>query len=98
MQSTSDPTLSIEDVSITGHAQLIKVRSYLPASKGALLPIVIYFHGGRFVPGSPDDAQIGAATIARPTPAWRVALGHWPVARVPFPGSPCAGVPAAPVS
>lgn len=87
MQSTSDRTLGIEDVSITGHAQLIKVRSYLPASKGALLPIVIYFHGGGFVRGLPDDAEIAAATIARRTQAWVVSVGYSLSPQFPFPAA-----------
>jgi acetyl esterase len=87
MQLTSDQTLSIEDVSITGHAQLIEVRSYLPASKGVLLPIVIYFHGGGFVRGSPDDAEIAASTIARHTQAWVVSVGYSLSPRFPFPAA-----------
>jgi len=76
MQSTRDSTLSIEEVSITGHAQLIRLRSYHPASKGALLPIVIYFHGGGFVRGSLDVADAAATAIARETPAWVVSVGY----------------------
>jgi acetyl esterase/lipase len=87
MQSTRDSTLSIEEVSITGHAQLIKVRSYRPASKGVLLPIVIYFHGGGFIRGSLDHADIAATTIARHAQAWVVSVGYSLSPAFPFPAA-----------
>ncbi|AMH43572.1 MULTISPECIES: alpha/beta hydrolase [Burkholderiaceae] len=87
MQSTRDSTLSIEEVSITGHAQIIRLRSYHPASKGALLPIVIYFHGGGFVRGSLDMADAAASAIARETPAWVVSVGYSLSPAFPFPAA-----------
>src|ERR1700712_4255125 len=87
MQSTRDSTLSIEEVAITGHAQLISLRSYHPASKGALLPIVLYFHGGGFVRGSLDDADVAASTIASETRAWVVSVGYSLAPAFPFPAA-----------
>jgi acetyl esterase len=85
MQSTRDSTLSVEEVCVTGHAQLIRLRSYHPASKGALLPIVIYFHGGGFVRGSLDDADVAATFIARETRAWVVSVDYSLAPALPFP-------------
>ncbi|MEI6001667.1 alpha/beta hydrolase [Paraburkholderia bengalensis] len=77
--------LHVEDVEITGHAQIIRLRSYRPASKAAPLPVVVYFHGGGFVKGSLDDGDIAAAAIATETPAWVVSVGYSLAPALPFP-------------
>ncbi len=94
--STPKPArMYIEDVRIMGHAQPITLRSYRPASDGAILPIVLYFHGGGFVRGGLDDANMAAVTIARDTPAWVVSVGYSLAPQFPFPAAPEDGFRAA---
>jgi acetyl esterase len=88
MVSTLDLGLCTEDVRITGHAQPITLRSYRPASNGAILPVVLYFHGGAFTGGTLDDADITARHIARGTPAWVVSVGYSLAPQFPFPAAP----------
>ena len=88
MASTLDLGLCIEDVRIAGHAQPITLRSYRPASDGTVLPVVLYFHGGGFVRGTLDDADVAASTIARDTPAWVVSVGYSLAPAFPFPAAP----------
>src|ERR1700712_353074 len=88
MASTLDLGLCTEDVRIAGHAQPITLRSYRPASDGTVLPVVLYFHGGGFVRGTLDDADIAATVIARDTPAWVVSVGYSLAPAFPFPAAP----------
>lgn len=87
MLVTPDTTLSIEDVSIIGHAKLIHLRSYRPSSNGVPLPVVLYFHGGGFVAGTLDDADAVASTIAREARAWVVSVGYSLSPAFPFPAA-----------
>jgi acetyl esterase len=88
MASTLDLGLCTEDVQIAGHAQPITVRSYRPASDGTVLPVVLYFHGGGFVRGTLDDADVTASTIARDTAAWVISVGYSLAPAFPFPAAP----------
>ena len=88
MASTLDLGLCIEDVRIAGHAQPITLRSYRPASDGTILPVVLYFHGGGFVRGTLDDADVTASTIARDTAAWVISVGYSLAPAFPFPSAP----------
>ncbi|WP_244829481.1 alpha/beta hydrolase [Caballeronia sp. TF1N1] len=89
------PRLCIEDVRIAGHVQPITLRSYRPASDGNVLPIVLYFHGGGFVRGSLDEADVAASVIARDTPAWVISVGYSLAPEFPFPAAPEDGYRAA---
>jgi acetyl esterase len=76
--------LDISDALIAGHAQQITVRSYRP-SLHTVLPIVLYFHGGRFVAGSLAQANQPASLFALKTPAWVIAVGYSLAPEFPFP-------------
>ncbi len=80
------PTLEISDVAIDGYAQKITLRSFRPLTRNSL-PIVLYFHGGCFVKGTLDDADIPASFIASKTPAWVVAVGYSLAPAFPFPAA-----------
>lgn len=88
MVSKLDLGLCIEDVRISGHAQPITLRSYRPASRGGILPVVLYFHGGGFTDGTLDDADLAARHIARGMPAWVVSVGYSLAPQFPFPAAP----------
>jgi len=87
MNSNGDPTLCVEDVSIIGHAQIVTLRSYRPMSAGPLIPIIFYFHGGRFVSGCLDDATVAATAIAKGAHAWVISVGYSLAPAFPFPAA-----------
>src|ERR1700730_18168550 len=65
----------VEDVQIAGHGQPIWLRSYRPVTSGAIVPVIVYFHGGSFTSGSLDDADIAASSIAHGGPPGVVSGG-----------------------
>lgn len=79
--------LKAHDFRIAGHAQPIAVRVFEPlmADRSALLPVVLYLHGGGFIGGSVDEAQVTALTLARDIPAVVVVPGYSLAPAFPFP-------------
>ncbi len=80
--------LKVEDVRIAGYAQAITLRVYRPVPQPKSLPVVLYFHGGGFVRGSLDDADVTASQLARGTPALVVSVGYSLAPAFPFPAAP----------
>lgn len=77
-----------EDLSIIGPAGAIALRLYRPAELRPVLPVVLYFHGGGFVGGSLDDADVPARFIAEHCPALVLAVGYALAPARPFPAAP----------
>ena len=77
----------VEEVIIAGHSQPITLRSYLPSRRGVPLPIVLYFHGGCFVSGAPEDVGVPAIFIAHNIPAWVISVGYSLSPSFPFPAA-----------
>ena len=88
MEATLDTEITVREISIAGYAQNVVLRTYRPAREKAALPIVLYFHGGRFTHGSLDDGDATARTIASTTPAWVVSVGYSLAPAFPFPAAP----------
>jgi acetyl esterase len=82
------PQLKVEDVRIAGYAQPITLRVYRPVPNPKGLPVVLYFHGGGFVRGSLDDADVTASRLALDTPALVVSVGYSLAPAFPFPAAP----------
>lgn len=59
----AEPVASIEDRTIPGPAGEIPVRIYTPAGEGPF-PVLLYFHGGGWVIGSPDTVHATCALLA----------------------------------
>ncbi|MBK1839084.1 alpha/beta hydrolase fold domain-containing protein [Azospirillum sp. YIM B02556] len=59
---------------------------FRPAVPGPL-PGLLYFHGGGFTSGSPEEAAIAAATLAESIPALVVAVGYALAPAHPFPAA-----------
>ncbi|SAL53012.1 carboxylesterase [Caballeronia peredens] len=78
--------LDITDITISGHAQDITLRSFHPCTNNAA-PIVLYFHGGGFVEGSLKEASEAASLIAARVPAWVIAVGYSLAPEFPFPAA-----------
>lgn len=72
---------------IEGYAQPIALRLYRPAGASGL-PIVLYFHGGGFVRGTLDDADVAARYFASAMPALVVSVGYSLAPEFPFPAAP----------
>ena len=81
------PALAVTDVEIEGYAQDITLRLYRRPGKTAL-PVLLYFHGGGFVKGSIDCADVPARYFAEHLPALVVSVGYSLAPQFPFPAAP----------
>lgn len=89
MQVTPLPfTQQAQNLSIPGPHGPLGLRLYRPGMTQAVLPVVLYFHGGGFVGGSLEDADTPAAFIAEQTPALVVAVDYALAPTRPFPAAP----------
>jgi acetyl esterase len=83
----ASPALVVTDVQIEGYAQDITLRLYRRSGKTAL-PVLLYFHGGGFVRGSIDCADVAARYFAEHLPALVVSVGYSLAPQFPFPAAP----------
>ena len=67
--------LSVDERTIPGHAQDIRLRLYRPLI-GLTVPALLYLHGGGFTSGSLEEAETAAAAIAESVPALVVSVGY----------------------
>lgn len=79
--------LRVRNLDIAGPNGRLPLRLYQPASE-ALLPLILYLHGGRFVGGSLDDADPMARHIASELPAVVVSVDYALAPSHPFPAAP----------
>lgn len=75
---------AVDDRTIAGHAQDIRLRLYRPLI-GLAVPALLYLHGGGFTSGSLEEAEETAAAIAAETPALVVSVGYSLAPAHPFP-------------
>jgi acetyl esterase/lipase len=75
---------AVDDRTIAGHAQDIRLRLYRPLI-GLAVPALLYLHGGGFTSGSLEEADETAASIAAETPALVVSVGYSLAPAHPFP-------------
>ncbi|CAO3456123.1 Esterase/lipase [Azospirillum largimobile] len=75
---------AVDDRTIAGHAQDIRLRLYRPLI-GLAVPALLYLHGGGFTSGSLEEADETAAAIAAETPALVVSVGYSLAPAHPFP-------------
>lgn len=81
----------VSNFAVPGPIGSIPVRLYQPAGDvktGALLPLVLYFHGGGFVSGGLDDADLQAQYIARHSHAVVLSVAYALAPAKPFPAAP----------
>jgi acetyl esterase len=90
---TENVTLKVSDFPIAGPDGQIMLRLHRPATASPL-PLVLYFHGGGFVGGSLDDADIPASFIARHCQAAVLSVGYALAPARPFPAAPEDGYAA----
>lgn len=88
IRKTTRETVHLEDFSISGPAGPISLRLYRPIAPAGPLPLVLYFHGGGFIGGSIDDADVPASFIAERCPALVLAVGYALAPARPFPAAP----------
>lgn len=67
--------LRVEERTIAGHAQDIRLRLYRPLI-GLTVPALLYLHGGGFTSGSLEEADAAASAIAEAVPALVVSVGY----------------------
>ncbi|WP_042304060.1 alpha/beta hydrolase [Paraburkholderia kururiensis] len=81
------PALVVSDVTIDGYAQPVVLRLYRPVKANGL-PVLLYFHGGGFVRGSLEEADLAARYFAEHLPALVVSVGYSLAPQFPFPAAP----------
>ncbi|MFZ6708776.1 alpha/beta hydrolase [Undibacterium sp. TC9W] len=84
---TAEPSLQIDNFLIPGPLGVIPVRLYRPQGN-AVLPVVLYFHGGGFISGSLNDADVPARFIARNSNVIVLSVGYSLAPAKPFPAAP----------
>ncbi|NLC98149.1 MAG: alpha/beta hydrolase [Actinomycetales bacterium] len=82
-----DRRVTVEEIDVTLNGRTLRALVYRPTGVGGVRPVVVNFHGGGWVQGSPEQsgwvsgkiaAQTGATVIA---PSYRLAPEHpWPAA------------------
>ena len=88
IRKTTRETVQLDDFSISGPVGPISLRLYRPTAPIGALPLVLYFHGGGFIGGSIDDADVPASFIAERCPALVLAVGYALAPARPFPAAP----------
>jgi acetyl esterase len=89
ISAVSSAAASTRDFTVPGPIGRIPVRLYQPAGAAvAPLPLVLYFHGGGFVSGNLDDADIQAHYIARHSEAVVLSVDYALAPAKPFPAAP----------
>jgi acetyl esterase len=76
----------VHEVQIAGYEQSIRLRLYR-YSGARDLPVLLYFHGGAFVRGCLDDADVAACRIAERLPALVVSVDYSLAPKHPFPAA-----------
>lgn len=84
--SPADTPLAVDERTIDGYTQAIRLRLYRPLTN-APVPGILYLHGGGFTGGSLDDAETAASALARAVPALVVAVGYSLAPDHPFPAA-----------
>ena len=78
----------VENLSIPGFIDRIAARLYRPATETGALPTVLYFHGGGFVAGSLDDADVPARFITAHAQVAVLSVAYSLAPTRPFPAAP----------
>lgn len=86
MQSEKEEVGKVDDRHIQGPAGAIPVRIYTPAGKGPF-PIVVFFHGGGWVFGSPDSHDATCRALTNAVPAVVVSVHYRLAPEHPFPAA-----------
>jgi len=80
--------VQVENLVIPGFIEPMMARLYRPAHEAGTLPGVLYFHGGGFVGGSLDDADIPARFIAEHASVVVLSVAYSLAPARPFPAAP----------
>src|SRR5919204_1022550 len=80
------PPVPFEERTIPGPSGPVPVRVYSPATDEAP-PVLVYFHGGGWVIGSPRTHHSVTATLARETPCVVVSVDYRCAPEDPFPAA-----------
>lgn len=77
----------VESLTIPGFVDQVDARLYRPLGSGPH-PVVLYFHGGGFVGGTLDDAEVPARHIARAANVAVLSVAYSLAPARPFPAAP----------
>lgn len=89
-QTTPSPDLTVDvaNLLISGYLASLSARLYRPAGDESVLPAVLYLHGGGFVAGSLDEADVTARALASQAQIAVLSLDYSLAPRHPFPAAP----------
>lgn len=85
MKTNVEQTVEIRDRDLDGHAQVIRLRTYRPPVKRGSLPVIVFFHGGGFVKGTPEQTDTICSRLALEVHALVVSVGYSLAPEFPFP-------------
>jgi acetyl esterase/lipase len=89
MDTLLNPTAShLRDFAIPGPAGAMAARLHGEPKSAGLLPVVLYLHGGGFVSGSLNDADVPARFIAEACGVLVLAVDYALAPQRPFPAAP----------
>jgi acetyl esterase/lipase len=63
-RTAPDRGVRIEDLQASSGPAPLRIRLYRPRQAAARLPLILYFHGGIWVDGSPEEYDTSAAALA----------------------------------
>ncbi|HEX7682386.1 MAG TPA: alpha/beta hydrolase [Trinickia sp.] len=78
--------LEVDELQIAGYESNIRLRLYRRAGVRSL-PVMLYFHGGAFVSGSLDDAELAARHFAEHLSVLVISVGYSLAPKHPFPAA-----------
>ncbi|MEJ2287176.1 MAG: alpha/beta hydrolase [Deinococcales bacterium] len=81
-----EPVAEVRDLSVEGPAGAVPVRVYTPPGPPPF-PVLVYFHGGGFLFGGPDEVDDAVRHLAARTPCVAVSVDYRLAPEHPFPAA-----------
>ena len=82
-----EPVADVREFAIDGPGGALPVRIYTPTGQGPF-PVLVYFHGGGFLFGGPDEVDDTVRYLAAHTPCVAVSVDYRLAPEHPFPAAP----------
>jgi acetyl esterase len=80
------PIFQVQNLHIPGPAGSIPIRIYRPSNEGSL-PVLMWFHGGGWVLGNLDGAELNCRKFANEAQCAVVSVDYRLAPEIPFPGA-----------
>jgi acetyl esterase/lipase len=87
MKTKGEQAIEVGNVDLDGHAQAIRLHVYRPPAKRGALPVILFFHGGGFVKGAPEQTDTICSQLTAEVQALVVSVGYSLAPKFPFPAA-----------